>query len=158
MYKDKYYKSGKEKLISEDYEGAIADFSNSIEIDPNVHLPYTKRAKAKYELKDFEGAIADYDKAIKIDPSFPSDYYERGFAKCGLDETSTTSSAIHDFKKAKEMFYEPADITLKDFEEHLREEVASGGADAEEAATLLKEHFDKDSSLKDKSEEEKENG
>ena len=54
-----FFKSGTKKLFSEDYKGAIIDFTKTIEIKPEKAKPYYYRGIAKYELKDYRGAIID---------------------------------------------------------------------------------------------------
>ena len=60
---------GKVKSILKDYEGAINDYNQAINVDPNstsVLLCYSDRGDAKGALKDYKGAISDYTKAISI--------------------------------------------------------------------------------------------
>jgi regulator of sirC expression with transglutaminase-like and TPR domain len=48
-----------------DYQGAIADFDQSIRFDPNDTSPYNNRAFARYHLGDREGALIDLQKAAQ---------------------------------------------------------------------------------------------
>jgi tetratricopeptide (TPR) repeat protein len=60
---------GKVKSILKDYEGAINDYNQAINVDPNstsVLLCYKYRGDAKTTLNDYKGAISDYAKAISI--------------------------------------------------------------------------------------------
>ena len=59
-----YYNAGIEKISLRDYEGAIADFTKAIEIDPNFTWAYHLRGNTKYLLKDSAGAIADFKKVL----------------------------------------------------------------------------------------------
>ena len=64
-----YYQSGKKKYENEDYEGAIADWTKAIEIDPNnSSSSYNGLGVAKLLVEDYEGAIADFTKAIELNP------------------------------------------------------------------------------------------
>ena len=56
------------KIFLKDYLGALADFNQSIEIDPEYSTPYTGRAWVKYLNGDFNGAIQDSRKALTFNP------------------------------------------------------------------------------------------
>ena len=62
-----------------DYNGAIADYTKAIELNPNYANAYYNRGISKHNLKDYNGAISDYNKAIEIDPNYANAYYNRGF-------------------------------------------------------------------------------
>ncbi|MBP8094798.1 MAG: tetratricopeptide repeat protein [Saprospiraceae bacterium] len=93
-----YVQRGICKLNLSDYNGAILDFTESIELyistltnyHPEFRIvkrkslqveAYYFRAKSKVKIKDYKGAIDDYSKAIEINPEFVWAYSERGFAK-----------------------------------------------------------------------------
>ena len=63
-----FIKSGNAKYLQGDYDGAIADYSRAIELDPDDAAAYYNRGNAKSELDDYHGAIADYSRAIELDP------------------------------------------------------------------------------------------
>ena len=67
---DNSFNSGVDKYEQGDYQGAIADFTKVIEIDPQSADAYHNRGTAKDDLEDYQGAIADYTKAIEINPQF----------------------------------------------------------------------------------------
>ncbi|MDP7647000.1 MAG: tetratricopeptide repeat protein, partial [Candidatus Woesearchaeota archaeon] len=76
-----YVNAGIEKGESGDSQGAIADFTKAIEINPQYAIAYSNRGNAKYDLGNYQGAIADYNKAIEINPQDARAYYNRGIAK-----------------------------------------------------------------------------
>ena len=76
-----YYKQGNEKIKLGDYQGAIADFSKSIELNPNVFPSYFSRGVAKLELGDYPGSIEDFNKAIELNPNLFQAYKNRGITK-----------------------------------------------------------------------------
>ena len=54
----------KYRLFSyEDYQGGIADYNKTIELDHNYKFAYNNRGDAKSELGDQEGACLDWIKA-----------------------------------------------------------------------------------------------
>jgi tetratricopeptide (TPR) repeat protein len=55
-----FFKSGYTKADKADYDGAIADFSKAIELDPKYALAYDNRGVAKDRKSDYDGAIAGY--------------------------------------------------------------------------------------------------
>ena len=68
------------------FEGAIEDYSKSIEIDSMFVDAYYNRGNSKYFLRDFKGAIDDYSQAIEIDPKYAEAYNNRSFAKDSLKD------------------------------------------------------------------------
>lgn len=46
------------------YKESVADFTRTLEIDPDRLRAYESRAESKIKLKDFKGALADYDEFI----------------------------------------------------------------------------------------------
>ena len=63
---EEYFERGISKADLQDYQGAIADFSKVIELDPNNNVTYYNRGLSKYNLQDYQGAIADYSKAFQL--------------------------------------------------------------------------------------------
>jgi tetratricopeptide (TPR) repeat protein len=97
---EEYFKRGNSKIDLEDYQGAIADFTKAIEINPNYIDAYTGRGYAKDNLKDHLGAVANYTKAIKINPNNSKAYTGRGVSKAKLEDHQ---GAIADYTKAIEI-------------------------------------------------------
>src|SRR5579871_6270579 len=76
---------------------AIADFNESMRIDPTYPAAYNNRGITWYRMGDLDRAIADYDQAIRLDPNYEYAYVNRGSAwgtKGDLDR------AITDFDQA----------------------------------------------------------
>jgi tetratricopeptide (TPR) repeat protein len=57
-----------------DLNGAIADYSNAIKIQPGYPPLFNSRATVRQAQGDFDGAIADYKKAIAMDPRYSDAY------------------------------------------------------------------------------------
>jgi tetratricopeptide (TPR) repeat protein len=76
-----HYNRGLAKRKNGDYDGAIADFTKAIELDPGYAEAYYERGEAKRANLDYEDAIDDYTRAIEVNPQYWKAYWERGFAK-----------------------------------------------------------------------------
>ena len=61
-----YVNAGVEKGKSGDFQGAIADFTKAIEINPQDADAYTNRGSAKQALGDNQGACVDVKKAVSL--------------------------------------------------------------------------------------------
>jgi tetratricopeptide (TPR) repeat protein len=94
-----YNKRGLAKEPKFDLNGAIADFTKGIELNPNDASGYYTRGVARL-WDDLNGAIADYSKAIEIKPDWPYSYKERGYA---LSLKSNWDGAIADYTKTVEL-------------------------------------------------------
>jgi len=76
-----YLRRGLAKKRAGDLDGAIEEYTNAIEIDPDNSFAHLDRGYA-WELKgNAEKAIADYDEAIKLKPEDPQAYFYRGLVK-----------------------------------------------------------------------------
>lgn len=63
----RWMRLGNLKLTNKDYDGAIADFSRAISLEPSNVGYYLIRGNTKKKERDYPGAIADYTRAIKIE-------------------------------------------------------------------------------------------
>ncbi|MEI8186381.1 MAG: tetratricopeptide repeat protein [Chlorobiaceae bacterium] len=91
--------SGEAKFKSKDFNGAIADYTKALELNPKYVEAYLNRGLAKRSVGDAEGAKVDLKKSIDLDPT-PKDaaaYYYRALAKSALGDND---GALSDFKKA----------------------------------------------------------
>jgi tetratricopeptide (TPR) repeat protein len=91
---------GIEKGKEGDLDGAIADFTRAIELNPKDDAPYYNRAQAKWLKKDSAGAIADYTRAIELGSTNPAAYNNRGNARA---EKNDRDGAIADYTRAIEL-------------------------------------------------------
>ena len=97
---DAYNDRGAIKYKLNNFQGAIDDFREAIEIDPSFAMAYSNSGSAKCRLNDFQGAINDFNEAIEIDPSSAMAYSNRGSAKF---ELRNYKGAFDDFNKAIEL-------------------------------------------------------
>ena len=61
-----YYKSGNEKYDSENFKGALSDFSKAIKINPDDGESYLELSEIRMSLGDYKRALSDNNKAFKI--------------------------------------------------------------------------------------------
>ena len=66
--------------IKEEYDKAIADFTEVIRLDPKAAHAYTGRGGAWSERAEYDKAIADFTEAIRLDPKDADAYTDRGEA------------------------------------------------------------------------------
>lgn len=92
--------SGNRKLQGKDIDGAIADFTRAITINPSNSGYYVIRANAKERKRDYDGAIADCTQAIKVNPKDAAGYDCRGIMK---QKKGDTRGAEADFARGKQM-------------------------------------------------------
>ncbi len=73
-------KQGADAYRREDYDLAIACFTEAIRLNPGSSVAYADRGAAYEKKKDADKAIADCDQAIQIDPNSADAYSNRGNA------------------------------------------------------------------------------
>ena len=64
-----YFFRGECKNKLKDYQGAIDDYSISLQLDSLSPIALNGRGQAKFKLKDYQGAVDDYSKAIELNPA-----------------------------------------------------------------------------------------
>lgn len=92
--------SGRQKLLNNDIEGAILDYSNAIKLNPSDPIAYIERSSAKDEKKDYKGAMADLNKAIELKPNNTYAYIayiNRALCKSNLGDNR---GAVIDYTKS----------------------------------------------------------
>lgn len=76
------------------------DFSQAIELDPELWQAYFNRGTANYKLDEYADAVADLSMVVEINPEVVDTYYWRGFSYIGLEEFE---NAITDFELLLEL-------------------------------------------------------
>lgn len=92
------FERGQQKYDNQDWNGAVADFTLVIQLEPNF-AAYANRAMAELELNKLDAAIEDYGKAIELDPTNAILYCDREIAK---RKKGDWDGAIADANKAIE--------------------------------------------------------
>lgn len=96
-------------------EQSVADFTTSIQLNPNEDYNYQRRAEANEFLGKFDLAIADLTKFLETNDEDDNIYLLRGKLYLNVKKYE---AAIEDFTKALEILDEPYNT---DFEESLKE-------------------------------------
>jgi tetratricopeptide (TPR) repeat protein len=92
-----------------DNDRAIADYTESIQLDANNIVVLTARGNAYLTKGDLDHAIADYDQVIALDPKYAIAYYNRSLAyraKGDLDRViADCSQAIALYPKYRDAYF-----------------------------------------------------
>ena len=82
-----YCNRGNAKYAQGRYEAAIADYNQTISLQPDYASAYHNRGVVKQNLGKCAAAIADNDEAIRLQPDLADAYDYRDIAKRALDQT-----------------------------------------------------------------------
>lgn len=86
---------GASKLSTNDYEGAVEDFSILIDKYPFLPKAYYNRGNARRDRKEYEAAIPDYKKILEIEPYDEIAYYNLSLCYSKLNNFSETINAVN---------------------------------------------------------------
>lgn len=92
-----YHRLGLNYYFQKDYDKALINLNQAINVNPLYVNAYYHRGLAYYQLKDYNKAIEDYNKALVLNPQSTHAYNGRGFAYYELKEYQ---KAIKDYNKA----------------------------------------------------------
>ncbi|MBK9751003.1 MAG: tetratricopeptide repeat protein [Chloroflexi bacterium] len=95
-----HYARGIDRQNLQDIDGAIADFSAAIQLEPRYANAYLMRSSAYLEKKDFKNAIADITTVIHLSPKNVKAHYARGII---LRDNGEFALALADFKRYLEL-------------------------------------------------------
>ena len=95
-----YFNRGIAYKNKADFDRAIADYTQAIQLNPKDAKPHVNRGNAYSDKGDFDRAIADYNEAIQLDPKFAFAYLNRGLANLF---TGALPKAIADLNQASEL-------------------------------------------------------
>ena len=80
-----------------DMDGALADLTKAITLNPKSAVAYSIRGLAKGKKGDLDGAMADCNRAIELDPKYADAYLNRGGVKTNKGDLD---GAVADYTKA----------------------------------------------------------
>ena len=81
-----YNRIGLTRSESGDYKGAVDDYTQALNLNPEVWCLYYNRASARCRLGDYQGAIDDYTQALNLNPGDEISYIRRGYARLQLGD------------------------------------------------------------------------
>lgn len=96
-----FVKRGIEKTKQKDFEGAIVDFNQALQLKLDYALAYYQRGNAYTQINNLRAAIADYSQVILLKPNNAYVRYDRGVLRAN---TKDTPGAIADFQQAAALF------------------------------------------------------
>jgi len=96
------YQKGLSCLGEQDYDAAIAAFTEAIRLNPKSAQAYYNRGKSYALMGGLENAIADCSEAVRLDPKLAVAYQCRGFVSPRKGENI---KAEEDFTRAKKLGY-----------------------------------------------------
>jgi tetratricopeptide (TPR) repeat protein len=92
-----YNDRGNERATAGDSRGAIADFTQAIQLDPKFAEAYHNRGNVRVTLGDRQGALTDFNRAIELNPKDSESYNNRGNLRLNLGDKQ---GALTDFNRA----------------------------------------------------------
>ena len=123
--------------IKGEYDRAIENYTQAIELNPNYAQAHNNRGAAHSEKGDWGHAIGDYTKAIDLKSDFVEPHYNRGEAQLHLREWE---KARVDLINAKNMGLDIIEVFHNDYENVSDFERRSGVKPPEEIAAMLNPH------------------
>ncbi|HRF96751.1 MAG TPA: tetratricopeptide repeat protein, partial [Aggregatilineales bacterium] len=81
MTAKEYFDRAFKKHEDGDYDGSIADYTESLRLNPSDHLAWYNRGLGYYNMNRHPQAISDYSECIRINPDYINAYYNRGLAR-----------------------------------------------------------------------------
>jgi tetratricopeptide (TPR) repeat protein len=104
-----FYNRGNFWNRKSDYDHAIADYDQALQLDPNYGYAYGNRGRAWYNKDNLDKALADLNDAIRINPQNAIEYNSRGNVwkdKGDLDKAMADyNQAIHFDNKFASAYY-----------------------------------------------------
>jgi tetratricopeptide (TPR) repeat protein len=94
---DDFFLQAEERRKAGDLKGAIADYDQTINLNPKSALAYVGRGAVRYVLGDKQGANIDFSQAINLNPKMAVAYGNRGVARSALGDKQ---GAITDYDQA----------------------------------------------------------
>lgn len=95
-----YVQRGNAYTRNKDYDRAIADFNQAMQLDPKFALAYSDRGLTYAIKRDYNRAIADASRAIELDPKLALAYVNRGNS---YTANKNYDAAIADYTRALQL-------------------------------------------------------
>lgn len=82
------YEQGVQRILGQDYAGAVQSLTQAIQLEPTLAVAYTARGSASVGLRRYTDAVTDYQYALKLEPGQASPLYGLGEAYRKLGRTA----------------------------------------------------------------------
>jgi len=96
-----YCLRGTARFYVGDYEGAVADCSEAIRLNPEELAPYYNRARSYAAMGDYERALQDYTQIIALSDRPANAYLQRGMI---YEYLGRSDQALQDYNKADQLY------------------------------------------------------
>jgi len=97
-----YFERGLSRLasvFSENWTGALSDFTQVSQREPELAIAEYYKGLAQLRLGDAQGAIASFTKTLELDPTFTATYYSRAIAYMLSQTDPTAALALEDLDR-----------------------------------------------------------
>jgi len=136
-----FYVRAVEKALDKDYQGAVEDYTQAIDLNPEFVEAYIKRGATRYKLGDAREALKDCNQALRINPDLAPAYYYQGRARYRL---GYTQAAIEAYTQAIRLEPDQAQAYYhRGLANNDLKEVALAVADLQKATELFSEQGDR---------------
>jgi tetratricopeptide (TPR) repeat protein len=92
----RHLKAGRKHLIQKEYEAALLEYNQAINVAPQMGEAYYRRGCVYRAMGNLALALADFDRAIERDPRLPAALLDRGKIRT---ENGDLDAALDDFQK-----------------------------------------------------------
>jgi tetratricopeptide (TPR) repeat protein len=136
-----FYVRAVAKALNKDYQGAVEDYTQAIELNPQFVEAYLKRAATHYKLNDDRGTLKDCTQALQINPNLALAYYYQGRARYRL---GYTQAALEAYAQAIRLEPDQAQSYYhRGLANHDLKELPSAVEDLKKSVTLFGEQGDR---------------
>lgn len=135
-----FYVRAVAKALARNYQGAIKDCNQAIELNPDFVEAYVERGASRYKLGNARGALQDCNQALSLNPNLAQAYYYQGRARYRLGYTQAAIEAYNQaIAKAPDQpkTYYHRGLANQDLKEH-----DQAVEDLQKAAALFQEQDD----------------
>ena len=101
-----YIRAGIQKGLTQNYKGALEDFSHAIEVKPLEPTGHYCRGLTKLIIKNFESAISDFTDCIRLQMKDQNIIYYRGLANYGARDFDHAILDLSQYVKIESNFAE----------------------------------------------------
>ncbi len=136
-----FYVRAVTKALDRDYHGAVEDYTQAIELNPNFVEAYLKRGATRFKLGNDREALKDCNEALHINPDLASAYYYQGRARYRLGYTQAAIEAYTQAMRLEDDYaqaYYHRGLANNDLKE-----IALAVEDLQKAAELFREQGDR---------------